>query len=500
MDNQYLDERTSPPVSPISQSLNSSILSLNIFAVFELETPITEFEVQEICHKHILPLNIRFSSIMERNKKGVLRWKKVVTRVEDHLIVPKFPLGLARETYEEHLREYLSKIGCVKFSEDKPLWEIHLVKYPSLKGVCTLIFKASHAIGDGYSLIRLFFKSCQRADHPSLPLTFPKLSLKKQGNSTALGMGMKMLGFMGKCVNTAYDVVESTLRVTCLEDRPSAIRLQSSTNMEIELFKPFNIYSVTLSLERVKQVKTKLGATVNDVITGLLSYIIHLYTLRKRKMDRCGEDGSLMDSNYAGVNTNMTLSVMLNMRIFEGFTNIEDMISADAWGNRSRSMFAKLPTFTNLEKVNPLNFIVKAKETMDRKKNSMVFYFIDKVLNVTACIRGQKGMEKMVYSSFKNASTMISSVIGPREKMALCNHPVNSFYFFVSGIPQSITFFSVSCMEQLKLVVTMEKGFIDSKLFSSCMDEAFDDIFQAAFENSQDKSTTVISPRQGLDK
>ncbi|KAI3933895.1 hypothetical protein MKX01_028221 [Papaver californicum] len=492
MDNQYsyennvtiIDEGTSPPVSPISQSLNSSILSLIIFAVFELETPITEFEVLEICHKHMLPLNIRFSSIMERNKKGALRWKKVVTRVEDHLIVPTFPLGLARESYDEYLREYLSKIGCEKFSGDKPLWELHLVKYPSLNGACTLIFKASHAIGDGYSLVSLFFKSCQRADHPSLPLNFPQFSLKKQGNSrrTVTGMGKKMLGFMGKCVNTTYDLVESTLRVTCLEDRPSAIRSVASTNMKIDLFRPFNIYSVTLSLERVKQVKTKLGATVNDVITGLLSYIIHLYALRKTKMDQYSEDGSTADSDYGAVNTNMTLAVMLNMRVFEGFTNIEDMIRADAWGNRSRSMFVKLPAFTNLEKVNPLDYIIKAKEIMDRKKNSMVFYFIDKVLNAAAWIRGQKGMDKMVYSSFKNASTMISSVIGPKEKMALRNHPVNSFYFFLSGIPQSITFTSVSCMEQLKLVVTMEKGFIDSKLFSSCMDKASDDIFQAAFE------------------
>ncbi|XP_026430015.1 O-acyltransferase WSD1-like [Papaver somniferum] len=483
MDNLYLDEGTSPPVSPISQSLNSSILSLYIFAVFELETPITEFEVQEICHKHILPLNIRFSSIMERNKKGVLRWKKVVTRVEDHLIVPAFPKGLARESYDEYLREYLSKIGCEKFSEDKPLWEIHLVKYPSLKGACTMIFKASHAIGDGYSLVRLFFKSCQRADHPSLPLTFPKLSLKKQDNSkrSVIGMGKIMLGFMGKCVNTTYDVVESTLRVTCLEDRPSAIRSESS-NLEIELFKPFNIYSVTLSLERVKQVKTKLGATVNDVITGLLSYIIHLYALRKTGMDQYSKDGSTTDTNSGGANTNMTLAVMLNMRVFEGFTNIEDMIRAERWGNRSRFIFVNLPSFTNHEKVSPLDFIIKAKETMDKKKNSMMFYFIDKLLNTALWIWGQKGMEELIYSSFKNASTMISGVIGPKDKMTLYNHPINSFYFFTSGIPQSVAFFSVSYMEQLKLVVTMEKGFIDSKLFSSCVDEAFDDIFQAGIE------------------
>ncbi|KAI3975430.1 hypothetical protein MKX01_008255 [Papaver californicum] len=461
-----IDEETSSLVSPFSQSLNSSMLSLVIFAVLELETPFTELEILEICHKDLASVNIRFSSIMERSKNGVVRWKKVVTQVEDHLIVPTFPLGLAKESYDECLREYLSKISCEKFSEDKPLWEVHLVKYPSLNGACTLICKVSHAIGDGYSLISLFMKVCKRADDSSLPLTFPQLSLKKQGGSKfiVIGTGKKMLGYMDICVNTAYDLMETLLRATFLEDPSSAIRSEASTNMKIELFKPLNIYSVTLSLERVKQVKITLGATVNDVITGLISYIIHLYTLRKTGMEQ-----------YA---------VMLNMRVFDGFTNIEDMIRADTWGNRSRSMIVKLPAFSNREKVNPLDFIMKAKETMDRKKNSMMFYFIDKILNTALWIRGQKGMDELVYSSFKNASTMVSGVIGPKEKIALHNHPINSLYFFVSGIPQSIAFTSVSCMEQLKLVVTMEKGFIDSKLFSSCMDKAFDDIFQAAFENS----------------
>ncbi|KAI3851601.1 hypothetical protein MKW92_012029 [Papaver armeniacum] len=493
MDNHYtnennvenIDEETSPPVSPISQSLHSSILSLIIFTVFELETPITELEIVGL-FQHMLPLNIRLSSIMERNNKGVLRWRKVVTRVEDHLIVPTFPLGLARETYDEYLRDYLSKIGCENFPEDKPLWELHLVKYPSLNGACSLIFKASHAIGDGYSLVSLFCKIFQRADHPSLPFTFPQMSLKKQddGKRTVIGMGNKMLGFMSKCVNTISDLIESSLRATFLEDRRSAICSEAWTNMKIELFRPFDIYSVTLSLKRIKQVKTKFGATVNDVITGLLSYIIHLYTLRKTMVDHNVGDGLTTDSINSGTNTKMTLLVMSNMRVFDGFTNIEDMIREIPWGNRSRAMFAKLPTFTIAEKVSPLSTCCSS----SRVGNSMLFYFIDKVLNIALRIKGQKGMDKMIYSSFKNTSTSISSVIGPKEKIAISNHPVNSVYFFVSGIPQSLTFTSVSCMEQLKLVVKMEKGFIDSKLFGSCMDEAFDNIFQAAFEDNQDQN------------
>ncbi|MCL7047693.1 hypothetical protein MKW94_006362, partial [Papaver nudicaule] len=392
MENQYnnetnRDEETSPPVSPLSQSFNSTTISLIIFAVFELETQITESEMLELLLNKLVPLNARFSSIMERDRKGVLRWKKVDVRMEDHLIVPTFPLGLTKESYDEYSKEYISKIGCEKFSDEKPLWEAHLVKYPSLNGACTIIFKFSHALGDGYSFIRVFFKCCERADKSSAPLTFPRLSLMKTQQQydgyRVIGLGKRLFGLIRKCMNTSYDLMDSLVRTTFYEDRPSAIRSEPWINRKNGLFRPFDIQSVTLSLEKVKQVKTKLGATVNDVIVGLISYIIHLYAVRKTKnMDQYGEDG--------GTNSRMTICVMLNMRIFKGFTNIEDMIRADAWGNHSRLLFIPLPTSTNLEEVNPLDFIIKAKDNMDRKKNSMIFYLIDSLLKTAMWTKGQK--------------------------------------------------------------------------------------------------------------
>ncbi|RZC79793.1 hypothetical protein C5167_042367 [Papaver somniferum] len=491
------DEETSPPVSPVSQSLNSKIVSLIIYIVFQLETSITEFETLEFLRTHLVPQNVRFSSIMERNKKGVLRWKRVGIRPEDHMIVPTFPNGLTRERYDEMLREYISKIGCENFSKGKPLWEVHLVKYPSMKGASTLIFKFTHAIGDGYSFMRVFFKACRRADKPSLPPTFPRMSLIKtqqdHGNGV-IGLGKKLLGLMGTCINTSYDVVETSLRVTCLEDRPSAIRY-SYTSKKRELLRPFNVYSETVSLDRVKQVRTKLGATVNDVIIGLLSYMIHLYTERKKKlMQQYGEqDGLLMmDSNGA---TNMTLCVMVNTRVFKGAKNLDDMIKAEAWGNRSSIAFAKLPSFPNDEQVNPLDFIIQAKKNMDRKKNSLMLPLLDPFLKNATQMLGQKVTNGFLYKSFKNSSTMISNLIGPKEQMAFMNHPVINFYYIVSGIPQSTTFTSMTNNDKLMVVVTMEKGFIDSELFTSCMDEAFENIFQAAFGDNQGKDDSEIKKK-----
>ncbi|MCL7040530.1 hypothetical protein MKW94_003582 [Papaver nudicaule] len=483
MDNHYnneadRDEETSPPVSPLSQSFNSSTVSFIVYVVFELETSITESETIEFLRTHLLPVNTRFSSIMERNDKGVLRWKRVGVRLEDHLVVPKFPKGLSRESYDEKLREYFSKIGCENFSQEKPLWECHLVKYPSMKGACTMIFKFSHSLGDGYSFMRVFFKVCGRADNPSLPLTFPKLSLIKtpqqaHGNRV-VGLGKKLFGLVGTCINTSYDIIETMLKTTFLEDRPSAIRY-SDTSAKMELFRPFSVYSVTISLERVKQVRIKLGATVNDVIIGLLSYMIHLYMERKKKLtQRYVEEGGLLMDSTDNAAADMTICVMLNTRIFKGSKNLEDMIKAEAWGNHSSLVFAKLPTFPNDE------------------QNSMIVYLLDSILGFAIRMKGQKGIDEMLYKSFKNATTLITNLIGPKEQMAFMNHPVGSCYYFVSGVPQSITFTSVTTNENLMVVVTMEKGFIDSKLFTSCMDEAFENIFRAAFGDYQDKDHNEI--------
>ncbi|KAI3929164.1 hypothetical protein MKX01_006400 [Papaver californicum] len=265
---------------------------------------------------------------------------------------------------------------------------------------------------------------------------------------------------MSKCINISYDLIETMLRTSY---NPSAIRY-SNTTTKMELFRPFSVYSVTISLERVKQVRTKLGATVNDVIIGLLSYVIHWYMERKKKlMEQYAEvaDGLTMDSIAKGA-ASMTLCVMLNTRIFKGSKYLEDMIKAEAWCNHSSLVFAKLRTFPNVEQVNPLGFIVKAKNIMDRKKNSLIFYLLDSILNTATRMKGQKGMDEMLYNSFANASTSIVNLIGPKEQMAFMNHPVSSCYYFTAGVPQSIIFTSVTNMDKLMVVVTMEKGFVDS--------------------------------------
>ncbi|KAK7826626.1 o-acyltransferase wsd1 [Quercus suber] len=163
------------PASPNAQYFNSSILSVSIIGVMQSEVPIETNEARAISllNDVFLPIYTCFSSIMVKDRKGEKQWKRVEVKLEEHVHFPIFPTGLLPTSYDEYLEDYISNFAMEHFSQNKPLWEIHIVKYPTSNAAGTIIFKLHHALGDGYSLMGALFSCLQRADNPFLPLTFP---------------------------------------------------------------------------------------------------------------------------------------------------------------------------------------------------------------------------------------------------------------------------------------------------------------------------------------
>ncbi|KAF9603883.1 hypothetical protein IFM89_038164 [Coptis chinensis] len=373
------------------------------------------------------------------------------------------PIRTLKVEEEEETLLPMSPTGqCLseRLSSNQPLWEVHVVKYPSMNGAGSLVFKFSHALGDGYSIVSVIFSAIERADDPSLPLTLPNMSLSITGGKKSLWNYFMM------CFNTVSDLSFSVLKGSVLVDSKSAVR---SGMVGVE-FEPIAISSISISMERLNLVKSEIGGTVNDVVTGLIYYIIHLYMLRKG--DTSG-------------GKNMNLLVMFNMRMLGGYKNIAEMMKANIWGNRVAFLHAPIPNITGEEKIDPLYFINKGKEVMDRKKNSLFTFLTNPIINVLRCLKGPKGVADYVHSNFKNTTTTVTSLIGPKEKLALAGHPISSSYFIVAGIPQSLVFTVASCMGQLRLVATTQKNFIDSQPFAACMREAFENIFDAACDHGR---------------
>ncbi|KAK9109141.1 hypothetical protein Sjap_017201 [Stephania japonica] len=303
----------------------------------------------------------------------------------------------------------------------------------------------------------------RRADDPLLPLSFPNVSL---GPKTARNNGCGC-GFTLKCFNTISDVGVMISRGMYLKDHKTVVR---SGKPQVHL-EPILVSVITLLLEDIKQVKSKVQGSVNDVITGLIYYAIHLYMFKKEK-DLRGK--------------RMTSLAMLNMRSLTGFSNIDEMMKAGIWGNGSITLSMPIPTFIPEKHIDcdPLEFIRRAKKNMKRIRHSMLVQFTMPLAKMLKRVKGAEGLAEFVYSTMKNTTTLITNVIGPHEKMAMVGCPVSDFYYIVTGIPQRLIFTVISYLGSLKVAVTMEKDFIDFQLFTFCMNEAFQKILQAACDKN----------------
>ncbi|GKC64775.1 O-acyltransferase WSD1-like protein [Tanacetum coccineum] len=248
------DVEMSEPVSPTAQYFNSSALSVSIIGILEFENPFDDSSSLTLINNVFLPINPRFSSIMVEDGEGEKHWKRVEVKAQDHLKLAHFPEGLSVESYDHYFNDYLSKIAMDPLPQTRPLWEIHIIKYPTSNASSSLVFKLHHALGDGYSLMGALLSCLQRADNPSLPLTFPNIKNSSKVDNEPKSLINALPKALSGALNTVLDFGWSILKATFLEDSRTSIR---SGNDGVE-FQPINIMTMTFSLDKIKQIKSNL--------------------------------------------------------------------------------------------------------------------------------------------------------------------------------------------------------------------------------------------------
>uniref|UniRef100_A0A9I9DI45 Diacylglycerol O-acyltransferase n=1 Tax=Cucumis melo TaxID=3656 RepID=A0A9I9DI45_CUCME len=454
------------PVSPTAQCFNTSALSISVIAVVEFEIPIDEAKI--MCYaKDFIPLNPLFSSIMVNDINGERKWKKVEVKVEEQIVVATPPSNLSIELNNVYFNEYITKLSVKEFAQNKPLWEIHILNCPTSDAAANLVLKFHHSLGDGYSVMGLLLSSMKRADNPSLPLTFPFTG--KIINSNKFGqISSGVSHFLLSSINTVLDFGLSLIKSSVLEDELTPIR---SGGDGVE-FKPTEIWTITFSLHHIKQIKSKLRMTVNDVVVGMLFLGIRLY---------------MEETRPESTKSNSTALVLLNTRMFRTYKCMEDMLNPNSntpWGNRFAFLHIDIPKLTDFNLSNPLQLVEAAQKLIKRKRDSSAVFLVDKLMQMIHKFRGSEVASKYVYKTIKNSSLSISNLIGPKEKMALTGHPAKGMYFTVVGIPQSLKISVISYMENLRIAFGGEKEFIDQEKLTSCMKKAFDYIHKASIDVS----------------
>ncbi|KAL7086904.1 hypothetical protein ACP275_13G031700 [Erythranthe tilingii] len=456
MENEILE-----PVSPTGQYFTSSVMSLSIIAVFELEFPIDQSRFDTLLQNVFLPINPRFSSLMVKDKNGKKHWKKVEVDIQEHIKIPNFPRGKSPEFYEDCLSEYLSKISLEQFPESRALWEFHIINYPTKFAAGNLVFKLHHSLGDGYSLMGAVLSCSQRADNPQLPLTFPLLNNKK---SKSRKINIFRNNILSRAFDSVYDFGWSVLKSTVLEDDKTPIR---SGDDGVE-FRPTTITTMVFSVDQIKKVKASLHVTINDVICGALFLGIRLY---------------IKSTEHDQSNANPTAVVLLNTRNINGYKSISEMVKPDGeslWGNQFALLHVSVPKLVFSDPIDPLSFVLEAQKVIKRKRNSAAVILTSKLLETLRKLRGPEVTAEYIHKTLKNTSLTISNIIGPVERMALLNQPIKGMYFMNVGVPQSLTVTILSYMGQLRIALGTENDLIDAPKFRQCVQDAFDMIFKAA--------------------
>eukprot|EP01018_Ginkgo_biloba_P010243 Gb_13461 [translate_table: standard] len=472
------------PVSPVGQFVNNSALSLCVHAIFEFEQPWTDVShIWEAIKNILLPQNARFSCIMAEDEEGVLRWEKTEVNMDDHLIFAQFPPD--QNEYDEFVNDYISSLHLKPLPQSRPLWQFHILNYNTRNVASTVIIRFHHSLGDGISLMSLMFACVRRADNPTLNLTFP--------SSKPVQMPARSFSIHGLCYHlckfvlilwyTLTDLITSLLRSKWIEDTRLPFR---GPDYGVE-FLPKVFSATTLNLDDILEIKNSIGGTVNDVITGVIFYGFQRYLQsflsgEKQYVEQSNDILTKMKS------LRVTALALVNTRALSGLQNLEEMMKTNTqmpWGNHFGFLHVPIPV-GKFE--NPLDFVRRAKRSLNRKKMSLEVFVTGRLLCYLAKFKGAKASAKYVYNTLANSTLVISHLIGPSEKMAMEGNPVKSFFFWVTGSPNTLVVTIVSYMGSVRVQVMGAKGYIDADILSTCFREAFEEIKHEATNSIRGRS------------
>uniref|UniRef100_N1QVW8 Uncharacterized protein n=1 Tax=Aegilops tauschii TaxID=37682 RepID=N1QVW8_AEGTA len=429
------------PVSPSARLLEDMYIVIIIGFAAPMNLPAFRAGVASriACH---LP----FRSIQATDKKGILRWVETTSpwrstrtrRVSDA---------------DQAVEDYVASLSTQSMDNSRPLWDFHLLDFPTSEATSTAVMRVHHSLSDGVSLLTLLM-SCARsaADHmkpPAMP-PLPKRTgaiyarPRPPASAGALAFARWVWSFVLLAWHTTVDVAVFFATILFLKDTRTPF---TTTGHHGELHRK-RIVHRSLNLEDVKSVKQTMNCAVNDVLVGVTSAALSRYYYRKSGDNETGKDIRVRSILLVNLRPSTSVHASVNM--------IESGKGSDVkWGNQVGFIFLPLHIAMHSD---PLDYVRKAKNTCDRKKSSLEVAFTHVAAEVFFKLFGPKAgaaiFDRMVY----HTTTSLSNMIGPVEQVELFGHPV-VFVASTTFVPQ-------------EAIVVNYQSYVNSVRLALAVDEA----------------------------
>nr|CDM83947.1 unnamed protein product [Triticum aestivum] len=380
----------------------------------------------------------RFCSVivMDELEEGAgPKWVRTTVELDNHVIVPDLdPTAMSIEP-NKTLEDYLSSLSTLPMDHSRPLWEFHVLDFPTSEAVAALAFRAHHSLGDGTSLLSLLVASV--GSSKVLPTTAPRrvstikaLSPRSPSSAATGAVAVFTVWIMSLLLLVWYTVVDIVCFVataaSILRDPPTLFK--GADGVE---FRPKRFVNCRLSLDDIKYVKRVMCCTVNDVLLGVTSAALSRYYFR--------------ETGESGKRNIKTLASMMK----------SDKDNGVKWGNQLGYML--LPF--HIEKHDdPLKYVEKAMRIAHRKKSSMESVFTNWSALMIKKIFGIKATASLCHALFKNTTILFSNMVGPTEQVTLYGHPILYIAPSIYGQQHALTIHCQSYMNIVKLVLAIDEA------------------------------------------
>ncbi|KAM3681970.1 hypothetical protein ACB098_12G037100 [Castanea mollissima] len=355
------EEEEEQPLSPAARLFHSPSFNCYIIAILGCNTKFKPDVIKSGLEQTLLK-HPRFSSKLVADDGQ--RWTKTIVDLEDHVIVPDLDPNI--DFADQLVEDYISELTTKPMDLSKPLWELHLLNIKTSDAEAVGVFRIHHSMGDGASLISLLLACTRKTLDPEALPSVPEY--KQAGSTNSGGFWWFLLAFwsvLRLIWNTLVDMLLFGATVMFMKDTKTPIKGAPGVEHNIKKF-----VHRTISLDDIKLVKNALNMTVNDVILGVTQAGLSRY-LNRRYGEAEIDGGEKHRKSNLPKSVRLRATILVNVRPTVGIQALANMMekgSKTRWGNLIG--YILLP-FTIALQDDPLDYVRKAKATIDRKKCSL---------------------------------------------------------------------------------------------------------------------------------
>uniref|UniRef100_A0A0D9YFH7 diacylglycerol O-acyltransferase n=1 Tax=Oryza glumipatula TaxID=40148 RepID=A0A0D9YFH7_9ORYZ len=159
------------PVSPSARLLEDFFIVVVIGIATPVNDPVARAGIAAQFARYP-----RFRSIQVTDEDGGNpRWVRTTLNVDDHIIYPELDMDAVAADPDKAVEDYVASLSTKPMDESRPLWEFHVLDFPTSEAAATTAIRVHHSLGDGMSLLTLLMACTRSAADPARLPAMPPL-------------------------------------------------------------------------------------------------------------------------------------------------------------------------------------------------------------------------------------------------------------------------------------------------------------------------------------